>query len=337
MLDLISEAVGAAGAGLLQSDTRTSDIPRSAGVDEVFSSYFANGWHTRDVRAERGVPLLLRGQKVITDQDVVTAEQMRRLGFYTEHLAPHGFQWFAAIGFWSGSALWGMSIQRLAREGPFGDEDKRALAELSQRLTEAATLSKAVGQAVVSGVTSAMHLVERPALALDWLGHVIEINAAAERLLNDEFRVRDRRLYVRDQQARLLLDALIDQLRITPDTAALPTNPIVVQRPGDRPLVIRILPIAGAARSPFLGARALLVLSDLSPKSRPFPDLLSRTFGLSPAEARLASLIATGVSPEQAAEQLGIARETARNQLKAVFSKTHTHRQAELVSLLARL
>jgi DNA-binding CsgD family transcriptional regulator len=117
----------------------------------------------------------------------------------------------------------------------------------------------------------------------------------------------------------------------------MPTKPIAVQRLGDQPLIIRVLPVDGAARSPFLGARALLILSDLSSKSTPFPDLPSQSFGLSPAEARLASLIAAGVSPEQSAKKLGIARETARTQLKAVFSKTHTHGQGELIAVLSRL
>jgi DNA-binding CsgD family transcriptional regulator len=34
---------------------------------------------------------------------------------------------------------------------------------------------------------------------------------------------------------------------------------------------------------------------------------------------------------------LGISKITARNQLKTIFSKTDTHRQSELVALLARL
>jgi DNA-binding CsgD family transcriptional regulator len=337
LLDQISKAVGAAGAGLLQSDIRTSDMPRSAGADEVISSYFTNGWHTRDVRAERGAPLLVRGEKVVTDQDIVTPEEMRTLGFYTENLAPFGFRWFAAIGFCSGSALWAVCIQRTMREGPFDFEDKCVLGQLSEKLTETATLSRAVGRAVLSGITNALHLVKQPALALDRQGFVIDTNAAAEELFDEEIRVRGRRLYVRDQGARFQLDTLVDQLRITPDTVVLPASPIVVQRLGGRPVVIRIVPIGGAARSPFFGARALLIFSDLARKSGPLPELLSRAFGLSPAEARLASLIATGISPERAAEQLGVARETARNQLKAVFAKTNTHRQGELIALLSRL
>src|SRR5580692_3108210 len=38
VLDQISVATGSVGAGLLQSDVRSTDIPRSAGADEAFTS-----------------------------------------------------------------------------------------------------------------------------------------------------------------------------------------------------------------------------------------------------------------------------------------------------------
>jgi DNA-binding CsgD family transcriptional regulator len=43
------------------------------------------------------------------------------------------------------------------------------------------------------------------------------------------------------------------------------------------------------------------------------------------------------MSIEDASEQLRIARETARSHLKSAFSKTGTHRQSELISLIAQL
>jgi DNA-binding CsgD family transcriptional regulator len=64
---------------------------------------------------------------------------------------------------------------------------------------------------------------------------------------------------------------------------------------------------------------------------------VSQAFGLSPSEARLASVVATEISPEQAAQELGIARETARTQLKGMFIKTETHRQGELIALLQKI
>jgi DNA-binding CsgD family transcriptional regulator len=113
--------------------------------------------------------------------------------------------------------------------------------------------------------------------------------------------------------------------------------PMIAQRDGRRPLLINALPVDGAARTPFLGARVLLLLTDLDLESPPDSTVIARAFGLSPAETRLAMLIGGGTSLEDAAEQLGIARETSRSQLKIVFAKTGTHRQAELVALLVRL
>src|ERR1700747_1530696 len=110
-MDEICRAVGATGAALLQSDVRTADIPRTAGVAELFRVYFADNWHTRDLRA-RGAPALMRGEAVITDEDCVTPDELRREAFYNDLLFPLRFQWFAAVGFCSGTAHWALSIQR---------------------------------------------------------------------------------------------------------------------------------------------------------------------------------------------------------------------------------
>jgi DNA-binding CsgD family transcriptional regulator len=61
-----------------------------------------------------------------------------------------------------------------------------------------------------------------------------------------------------------------------------------------------------------------------------------RLFRLTPAEARLAAGIATGASLNEVADSLGIGRETARTQLRSVFAKTGTTRQAELVRIITR-
>ncbi len=337
ILEEISAAARARGAALLQGDVRTVDIPRTAGVDEYFRSYFSEGWHLHDIRAERAVPRLLQGEQVIIDQDILTPEEMRRARLYAESLIPRGLQWFAGIGFFSGDALWGLTIQRTPREGPFDQEDKRALGALGRRLTETATLSKAVGRAVLSGINNALDLVGQPALALDRAGFVLGMNAAAPPVFDDDVRISERRLLVSDQRARSRLDILAAQMRVTPDTAALPAQPIIVRRRSKPPLIIRVLPVDGAARNPFFGARVLLLLVDPDRTSGPQPSMLAQTFGLSPAEAKIVSLLAVGKSVGEIALAQKVTENTVRVQLKSVFAKTGTHRQGELIALVARL
>ena len=62
--------------------------------------------------------------------------------------------------------------------------------------------------------------------------------------------------------------------------------------------------------------------------------LLELFYDLTPAESRLAAHLMNGCSLAEAAKQLRIRRDTAKSHLKKIFSKTHTHRQSELVRLL---
>ena len=54
-------------------------------------------------------------------------------------------------------------------------------------------------------------------------------------------------------------------------------------------------------------------------------------------EQRLAELLAQGHTPENCAARLSVSINTVRTQLRALFRKTDTSRQADLVSLIGRL
>jgi len=66
-------------------------------------------------------------------------------------------------------------------------------------------------------------------------------------------------------------------------------------------------------------------------------QILGATYSLTGAETRLAIQLFEGYSLAQAAERHYVSLETVRVQLKTIFSKTATRRQAELVGLLSRL
>ncbi|UWU91371.1 helix-turn-helix transcriptional regulator [Bradyrhizobium sp. CB1015] len=335
IMDDICKAVGASAAILLQSDIRTPDVPRTDSIAEATDLYFRDNWHLRDPRA-KGFPQMMAGE-VVTDLDVMTPEQIRADPMYNEVLFPFGYRWFAGIGFWADSAAWALTIQRTGREGAFEARDKQLLAQLAPRLTETATLATAVGRITLTSMTDVLGRVGQPALILNREGKVLRTNEVADGGFDNEIRIKDRRLLLRDKQAMAKLDQLINLIRSTPDSAAIPAAPILVRRTAKPPVVLRILPVDGAARSVFLGARAMLILSNLVPPPAPDSALIGQAFDLTPAESRLAALLATGASLASAAEQLRISRETARNHLKSIFSKTGAHRQPELVKLLLQL
>ena len=58
---------------------------------------------------------------------------------------------------------------------------------------------------------------------------------------------------------------------------------------------------------------------------------LSRVYGLTRSEAALVTMLVSGNTLEQAADQLFISIHTARTRLKRILLKTDTGRQAELL------
>jgi DNA-binding CsgD family transcriptional regulator len=64
---------------------------------------------------------------------------------------------------------------------------------------------------------------------------------------------------------------------------------------------------------------------------------LQQAFGLTPAEAQTASLVGSGLSPQDAADRRGLAVGTIRCELKSIFAKVGISRQSELASAVAHL
>ncbi len=213
-------------------------------------------------------------------------------------------------------------------------EEERILASFTRRLIEIAAVA---GYGSATAPTAALDAMRLAAVALDQDGFVADVNAAAEAIFDNDVKIKDRRLFVRDSAARALLKEAIDHLKASPRLSPLPTGPIIVQRQDKLPVLVRIWRFGGAAPLPAREVRAFLTLNALGPKPGPPAAILARTFCLTPSEAKLACVIARGASPYVAARELNISRETARNQLKAVFAKTGTHRQSELVALLLQV
>lgn len=115
------------------------------------------------------------------------------------------------------------------------------------------------------------------------------------------------------------------------------TRKVAIERTRGRPLLVVVTPLAD--QPPLLARRARAAITIIDP-DRPIEtdlDLLRAMFGLTIGEAKIASAIAAGSELRSICASLQITFETARQYLKSAFSKTGTHRQAELVALLSAL
>ena len=107
----------------------------------------------------------------------------------------------------------------------------------------------------------------------------------------------------------------------------------VVEKPQ---IMLLALPVSAPVRNPAGETRASVMLLLVDPQNRPeaAASFLSSAFALSKAESRILPLLLQGRSPADIATTLNLKLPTVRSQLSAIFAKTGTSRQQELIRLL---
>jgi DNA-binding CsgD family transcriptional regulator len=94
-------------------------------------------------------------------------------------------------------------------------------------------------------------------------------------------------------------------------------------------------PLRGVATSDFAPRAEIIVILTRADDHRPSSAMLLRAaFGLSAGEAGLALSLAAGERLHDVAARNEVSMETVRTQLKAIFVKTGTRRQSDLIRLI---
>jgi DNA-binding CsgD family transcriptional regulator/PAS domain-containing protein len=172
--------------------------------------------------------------------------------------------------------------------------------------------------------------------------HILHANEPARRMLANGGRIVSRRgrLAARDAAADAELSQAIELARS--DESALGTAGIGVSlgSADAQPALAHVLPLArGVVRTRLLPrATAAVFINTAEP--RPQPDLraLAQTYGLTPAEARVAErLLAGAANLAEVAASLDVSLATVKTHLSQVFAKTGVARQSDLVGLMHRM
>jgi len=189
-------------------------------------------------------------------------------------------------------------------------------------------------QVELKTVRSAMNYLPFAMLTVDRLGFVIDQNNLAKKVVasTDILDVKEGVLIARTHDETLTLRQIIRKA-FAETMQSSRQRSIKFFSPDDKHwLSVFSVPVDTQCR-----ARAVACTLVVVPDS--WSQFVSTTtiqelYQLTPAEVKLVLALVGGASPNEIAECCGLSQNTVRNQLKSIFSKTGTHRQAELVGLI---
>jgi DNA-binding CsgD family transcriptional regulator len=319
----------------LDPDRPLLEMPASAEYNGLLEEYVRGEWYLNHYRAQRGRRLMQAGRSVILEHDLATDEERKVLRHYNELYQRWGFPGYAMTTFRVSDRPWAVPMLRGAKQGHFQRDEAPQLQGLIPHLARMIRLSEKFALRHASMQLDMLGQLGCAGVLVDWQGAVIRVNAQADALLGADLRINRGTLYATEARSNQDLQQLLDWVKAAqpPDNHS-PPAPVFVHRPDRPPLAIEALLISSLTADLFRHTRALLIITEVTPRRPPPEEALRRAFGLTPAEARLAARLATGERLEDTTSALGITKNTARAQLKNVFAKTDTHRQAELVALL---
>lgn len=176
-------------------------------------------------------------------------------------------------------------------------------------------------------------------ITLDKWGKVINCNIAANEIIRgkDGIGIINEKIHIHKSTVRERLNGYIKELiEAQREQEPPPIHAMPVDRPSGKAsyeLLIKAIAIDKTVES-VQTPHIMIFLSDPEKKNEVDLKILISLYNLTRAEAALAKNIAAGLSLDQSAVNLGIARNTARAQLRAIFSKTGVTQQSMLVSLI---
>jgi DNA-binding CsgD family transcriptional regulator len=276
----------------------------------------------------------------------IDEEFVRSSEFYNDFLIPSGGRYMLGGKVLQEAKGWAtFAVHRSLKQGPFEADQTKALNRIAPHLVQATRMlqrfleletDRARQHAMLDHLPWAVIIVEKDAV-------VTALNNLAESIIRrqDGLRVIHGRIEAWRPPETIVLHRLIaDAAASARGNDSGPGGSIAISRPSEGAKVaVQVMPLPDAVAGRFQAVEpcAALIIT-ISEENRTAPSgLLRPLFNLTAAEARLAAALAEGKALAEIAEHNGVSMNTIRTQLKSVFAKTETTRQAELVSFIARL
>lgn len=312
------------------------------GLDEEFARPYEDYFHGLNpwLAVWHRIPV----GRAATSNSVAPAELFERTEFYNDWLARHGRTCGAGVKIYDRPDL--QALVHVNYGPKQAERYDHELEHIIDRLVPAFRAAVACnrqlavgfrGNAVLSDVVGA---IEHPCWIVDSTARIQLANPSGEAaaLAGEIVTSRAGRLSEGRAGDR---SGLRDAIRRA--TERQQPEAVVIREGGGRAFAtIKIVPVGtrGTASGDWMFRPvpwAMVTVQGLRRAEPKVERLAAIRFGLTPAEARVAAQLATGLPISEIAERLGVSRETVRTHVKRAFEKTGCRRQTELAALLTAL
>jgi DNA-binding CsgD family transcriptional regulator len=281
-------------------------------------------------------------EEPVSTASLISYSEFLQSRFYQEWARPQGLvDLVCAVLDKSTTGAAQFGVFRHERDGIVDDEALRRMRLIVPHVRRAVLIGKVIDLKtahaatfadVLDGITAGMFLV-------DPRGRVVHANIAGKAMLaeGDVVHTPAGRLVASNAQADQSLGDIFASVGSDDALGVKGIAMPLIARGGDR-YVAHLLPLTSGARRQaavnFAAAAALFVRKAAMEMPGP-PEVIARTYKLTPTELRvLLAVVDVGGAPE-VAEALGVAETTVKFHLKRLFEKTDTRRQADLVKIVA--
>lgn len=278
---------------------------------------------------------------IATLDEVLSREALQHNRFYREVLAPYGFErmlgmYVSEPGGWQGN----IGVVDGADVPDFGEDARALLVRLRHHIEQSLEIFARImreeteRKALITTLDRLM--IATYILADD--GAILRMNSAGRGLLaaGEIVTARDNRLALVGRAADGAFEDILSALRGR--ATARPARPFVeamkVETGANRHVGLMVRSVERP--NPFAGEAVptTIVYVSTGRVAQPLDRLVMQLFDMTPSEAHLATLLATGSTLAEAAGKLGLTENTVRTYCKTIMSKVGVSRQADLVTLI---
>lgn len=345
----VADFLGAEGVDMSWTDSTARVCTRHepARIDMAAVQKYSREYLTADfasIQPRGRIAMDMRENQVIADSDVWSRAERNRMVFFGDFYDPlvkcdEGMLGCARSGANGGPHL--LLATHYARGAPLAEARRRQrmlLPHLRRVCMLEIKLEKVRSENAV--LADALDRIPEAVALLDSSAKVLKANHAAIDLLRrgaEVSRSVDGRLMLPTSDNRAALARCLAQ-SVTPllllnDDQGKPPERIVIRRTQGSPMILTLYALPKEL-SDASGACAIAFIVDPDAKAASVASVAQNAFDLTDSEAALCEALLAGTRLAEDAAARGVSVNTVKSQLQAVFSKTGTNRQADLVRLL---